>query len=55
MRSNWRLEDTFNKQSNTGLGTIWGEWDSLEPSERESVENRYERNKTYKGLQRLSK
>jgi hypothetical protein len=47
-RSQFRLDDTFNKEGM--FGSIWDDWDSKTPEERREIEDRYERNRNYKGM-----
>lgn len=54
-RKNWLLDDTFDKPSFVSNTTIWNEWDELEPSERESIEHRYARNRNITSKRKLKK
>jgi hypothetical protein len=49
----WRLGDRF--KSGYGQLNSWENWDALEPAERQTIEDRYARNRDYQTMHRLKK
>lgn len=51
MTENWRLGDAF-KTGDYVTTNTWERWESLSPEERARIEQRYERNRNYQGMNR---